>query len=204
MAWVLRSSSKSIAPVNVEGIGGCEPRGLPLFAGWFGLGRGGGCCSLSLSLAAGHIQRCGDSAWCSSLVLGDGCSRSRMRDSIRFPQPPGNRCLDSRGCGLDPVAVSCKPGQYFLAGYAELLGQLVYPRLTGHCLAPHRTHRIGAPFLISWTSQPVGQGVFRVPEEIDLPPLVAAYREIHQRWQQGIRTARPVSSEPMEAARVPA
>ncbi|MBV7377627.1 glucans biosynthesis glucosyltransferase MdoH [Maritimibacter dapengensis] len=71
-------------------------------------------------------------------------------------------------------------------------------------LLPVTLPMIGAPFLISWSSQPVGQSVFRVPEEIDLPPLVAAYREIHQRWKQGIRTARPVSSEPMEAARVPA
>lgn len=45
---------------------------------------------------------------------------------------------------------------------------------------------IAAPWLISWSSQPVGQRVFATPQEADLPPVVAVYREIHTRWSAGI------------------
>ena len=49
-------------------------------------------------------------------------------------------------------------------------------------LLPLTLPMLGAPLLISWTSQPVGAGVFGVPVEAEVPPVVASYRAIHARW----------------------
>lgn len=146
MARVLRNSGESMAPVYVDGIGGGKQRGWALATGYFRLG-GNGHCSLSLGLAAGHIQRGGDSACCSSLILGASCSRTRMWDPIRFTQPSSNRCLDSRGCGLDERAVGGEPRQDLPACDTELFSQLMYPCLASHCLGPHLIHRMSPPIL---------------------------------------------------------
>lgn len=49
-------------------------------------------------------------------------------------------------------------------------------------LLPLTLPMLSAPLLISWTSQPVGAGVFGVPVEATVPPVVADYRAIHARW----------------------
>lgn len=128
-------------PVYVEGIGGGEPRGLALVAANFRLGGRSDHGSLSLGLAAGHIQRGGDSACCSSLILGASCSRTRMWDPVRFTQPSGNGCLDSRGCGLHNLALRLEPRQDLPARDAKLFSQLMYPCLASHVRSsPHPSH----------------------------------------------------------------
>lgn len=53
-------------------------------------------------------------------------------------------------------------------------------------LLPVTVPMIAAPALIAWSSRPVGTGHFRVPEETDIPPVVASYRNIHDRWRRQI------------------
>jgi hypothetical protein len=124
---------------------------LALVAANFRLGGGGARrCSLSLNLAAGHIQRSWDGACacCASLILGANCSWTPRRDPIRFAQPSGNRCLDSRGCGLDVRAVGGEPRQDLPACDTQLFSQLVYPCLASrHCSDPYLIHRGSPPIL---------------------------------------------------------
>lgn len=49
-------------------------------------------------------------------------------------------------------------------------------------LLPVTLPMIAAPLLISWSSQPVARGIFSVPEETAVPPVIAHYREIVARW----------------------
>ncbi|WP_425100740.1 glucans biosynthesis glucosyltransferase MdoH [Tropicibacter sp. S64] len=63
-------------------------------------------------------------------------------------------------------------------------------------LLPVTVPMIAAPLLISWSSQPVGPGVFQVPEDRDVPDVVAVYRAIHARWHSGI-TADTSASRPV-------
>ena len=49
-------------------------------------------------------------------------------------------------------------------------------------LMPVSLPMVLAPMLIAWSSQPAGQGVFRVPQEDQAPAVVAAYRDIHGTW----------------------
>ncbi|WP_417723702.1 glucans biosynthesis glucosyltransferase MdoH [Salipiger sp.] len=49
-------------------------------------------------------------------------------------------------------------------------------------LMPVSVPMLFAPLLITWTSRPVGQGLFAVPEETDPAPVIRAYRSQLARW----------------------
>jgi membrane glycosyltransferase len=66
-------------------------------------------------------------------------------------------------------------------------------------LAPHLTiwllpvtlPMIAAPILIAWSSRPALRRLFAVPEDLDLPPVVSAFRDIHANWRQETRDPMP-------------
>ncbi len=59
----------------------------------------------------------------------------RFAAAERFAQPAGNGRLYRRRCGLDEFALFIQPGENFLAGDTEFLGQLVYAGLTCHYIS---------------------------------------------------------------------
>lgn len=67
-------------------------------------------------------------------------------------------------------------------------------------LLPVTLPMIAAPFLISWSSQPVAAHHFTVPEDMNMPPVVSAFHAIHAKW----RTDTHGSMSAEKASNVPA
>ncbi|MBV7407978.1 glucans biosynthesis glucosyltransferase MdoH [Maritimibacter sp. DP1N21-5] len=53
-------------------------------------------------------------------------------------------------------------------------------------LLPVTLPMMAAPILISWSSQPARGKLFAVPEEAEVPDVIARYRSIHARWSRAI------------------
>ncbi|WP_298492872.1 glucans biosynthesis glucosyltransferase MdoH [uncultured Maritimibacter sp.] len=62
-------------------------------------------------------------------------------------------------------------------------------------LLPVTLPMMAAPILISWSSQPVRGRLFAVPEEADVPEVVARYRAVHDKWTAAIAPAAPAAVE---------
>lgn len=71
-------------------------------------------------------------------------------------------------------------------------------------LLPVTLPMIAAPVLISWSSRPVSSRQFIVPEETDVPPVVSAFREIHQRWCGGLADTPSIEPKSLGAHHVAA
>jgi membrane glycosyltransferase len=90
---------------------------------------------------------------------------------------------NARGEGTLTVAEATRSSLWIvMIGTFSLLaiGYLA-PNLT-IWLLPVTLPMIAAPYLISWSSQPVGTRHFTVPEDMNLPPVVSAFRDIHAKW----------------------
>ncbi|MEB8386651.1 glucans biosynthesis glucosyltransferase MdoH [Rhodobacteraceae bacterium KMM 6894] len=59
-------------------------------------------------------------------------------------------------------------------------------------LLPVTLPMIAAPILIAWSSRPALQRLFTVPEDLNLPPVVSAFQDIHAKWCQQTRDPMPV------------
>jgi hypothetical protein len=53
----------------------------------------------------------------------------------RLTQPTRDGRFDRRGCRFDEFALFAQPGENFLAGNTEFLGQLVYAGLACHYIS---------------------------------------------------------------------
>lgn len=110
---------------------------------------------------------------------------------------------NARGEGALGVGEAFRASAWIVAfGLAALVGTFFLAPNLLPWLLPVALPMIAAPVLISWSSQAVGTRHFTVPDESNVPPVVASYREIHDRWQQGIRTAKV--PQPVEAVHVAA
>lgn len=70
-------------------------------------------------------------------------------------------------------------------------------------LLPVTLPMIAAPLLISWSSKPLGPHHFITPTEIDVPPVVGAFRDIHARWRSDLGAAEIHTARPTELTHVP-
>src|SRR6185312_12132182 len=70
-----------------------------------------------------------------AIACGLDLLRGRLRATERLAQSTRDGCLDCGGRGFDEFALFAKPGEDFLAGDTEFLGQLVYAGLTCHYIS---------------------------------------------------------------------
>jgi len=64
-----------------------------------------------------------------------GLLGGRLAAAERFTQPTRHGCFHRRRRRFDEFALFAQPGENFLAGNTEFLGQLVYAGLTCHYIS---------------------------------------------------------------------